>query len=384
MDMDFNKLTSHLKERPVKLETMKKDGIKIVGYFPGNYVPEELIYASGAVPICFANGGDSQSAEAGLAEVPHLICPFARAQIGERILGRNPYYGMLDMFVAPITCQHLRKVAEIWEYQGGLEILKLGIPQQHENDFEVAYYADRLKVMKQRLETLTGNEITREKLEESIRLFNRMKALFKEISLTRRLHPSLISAMDFVKLNHASFLADPVFMVEMLGGMYRELNRQQSDDESKAPRILLIGPNISDGDYKVLELVESAGGETVVEEICEGIRYYWNEIGTEGDLYESLTKGYLLDRVPCAYMSYSTRKRFEFVQELIKDFNVAGVIWYELLCCETYDSEAFYFGKRLQEQNIPFLILESDYGAAPTGQLKIRIEAFIEILKGVI
>jgi benzoyl-CoA reductase/2-hydroxyglutaryl-CoA dehydratase subunit BcrC/BadD/HgdB len=63
---------------------------------------------------------------------------------------------------------------------------------------------------------------------------------------------------------------------------------------------------------------------------------------------------------------------------------VSGVIWYQLLCCETYDSEAYYFSRKLEELNIPMLILESDYGTADTGQMKTRIEAFLEIVRGVI
>ena len=98
----------------------------------------------------------------------------------------------------------------------------------------------------------------------------------------------------------------------------------------------------------------------------------------------SLARGYLIDRVPCAFMRNSAKKRLDFVLKLIKDFNVSGVIWYELLGCETYDSESYYFARKLEERNIPMLILESDYGTADTGQLKTRIEAFIEIVKGVI
>ena len=83
-------------------------------------------------------------------------------------------------------------------------------------------------------------------------------------------------------------------------------------------------------------------------------------------------------------MRDSAGKRFEFALKLIKDFNVSGVIWYELLCCETYDSESYYFANKLEEQNIPMLILESDYSTSITGQMKTRIEAFIEIIKGAI
>jgi benzoyl-CoA reductase/2-hydroxyglutaryl-CoA dehydratase subunit BcrC/BadD/HgdB len=376
-------LAIHLKDRPLKLEEAKRKGVKIIGYFPGNYVPEELIYASGAVPLCLINGGDSQPAETALSIVPQVICPFARAQVGERLLRKNPYYSMIDMLVAPITCQHLKKVAEVWEYNGDLEIFKLGIPHQHNNDFEIEYFTDRLRVLKDRLQEITGNEITNEKIREAIGLYNKMRELLKNISLLRRTSSSLLSSLDFVKLNHASLYADPAFMVDFLDSFYHELKGKQQTTETVAPRILLIGPNIGYGDYKVLELVKAASGDIVIEEICEGIRYYWNKIENKGDLFKSLANGYLVDRIPCAFMRYSTRKRLDFVLKLIKDFGVSGVIWYELVCCETYDAESYFFSQKMGERNIPMLILESDYSTANTGQLKTRIEAFIEILSGV-
>jgi benzoyl-CoA reductase/2-hydroxyglutaryl-CoA dehydratase subunit BcrC/BadD/HgdB len=381
--MQEERLAIHLRERPSQLKEVKNKGVKIIGYFPGNYVPEELIYASGAVPLCLINGGDSPPAEAALSIVPQVICPFARAQIGERLLGENPYYSMIDMLVAPITCQHLKKVAEVWEYNGDLEIFKLGIPHQHNNDFELEYFTDRLRVLKDRLQVFTGNKITDEKITQAIGLYNKMRELLKNISSLRCTSPSLLSGLDFVKLNHASLYADPAFMVDFLDSLYHEQKDKQQVTKTDAPRILLIGPNIGYGDYKILELVKAAGGDIVIEEICEGIRYYWNKIESKGDLLKSLAKGYLVDRVPCAFMRYSTRKRFDFVLKLVKDFAVSGVIWYELLCCETYDAESYFFSQEMGERNIPMLILESDYSTVDTGQLKTRIEAFIEILRGV-
>jgi len=380
--MQEERLAIHLRDRPAQLEEAKKNGIKIIGYFPGNYVPEELIYASGAVPLCLVHGGASQPADVALSVVPHVICPFARAQIGERLL-KNPFYSMIDMLVAPITCQHLKKVADIWEYQGNLEIFKLGIPHQYSDDFELEYFTDRLRALKDRLQTFTGNEITNERIAGAIDLYNKMRELLRKISTIRRTSPSLVSALDFVKLNHASFYADPAFMVDVLDSIYSELKDKQPPAQTDAPRILLIGPNIGYGDYRVLELVKEVGGEIVIEEICEGMRYYWNTIENTGDLFQSLTRGYLVDRVPCAFMRYSAKKRLDFALELVNDFNVSGIIWYELLYCETYDSESYYFAEKMGERNIPMLILESDYSIADTGQLRTRIEAFIEIVKGV-
>jgi benzoyl-CoA reductase/2-hydroxyglutaryl-CoA dehydratase subunit BcrC/BadD/HgdB len=382
--MEETRLAAHLRDRPAQLREAKENGAKIIGYFPGNYVPEEIIYAAGAIPLCLIQGGSPRPAEAALSVLPQVICPFARAQIGERMLKENPYYSMMDMLVAPITCQHLKKVAEVWEYQGDLEIFKLGVPHQYNNNFELEYYADRLRALKDRLQVFTGNEITGERMGRAIDLYNKMRELLRNISMLRRTSDSLLSALDFVKLNHASFYADPAFMVDVLDSVYRELKDKQQNIRKDAPRILLLGPNIGYGDYRVLELVNAAGGEIVIEEVCEGIRYYWHDIENKGDLFQSLARGYLADRVPCAFMRDSAKKRLDFAFKLIKDFNISGVIWYELLCCETYDSESYFFAEKMAERNIPMLILESDYSTADTGQLKTRIEAFIEIAKGVI
>lgn len=296
--MEVRNLATHLKNRPAQLREAKKNGTKIIGYFPGNYVPEEIIYASGAVPLCLIHGGNHRSANAGLSVLPQVICPFARAQVGEKVLEENPYYNMLDMVVAPITCQHLKKVAELWEYYGDLEIFKLGVPHQHGHDFELEYYQNRLKVLKDRLQEFTGNNITQERIGKAIGIYNRIRELFKKISLLRRNSPPPISALDFIKLNHASFYADPEFMVGILESIYRELKTKRPPTRTNAPRLLLLGPNLGYGDYKIPELVEEAGGEIVIEEIYEGMRYYWHEIANEGDLFHSLARGYLVDGSP--------------------------------------------------------------------------------------
>jgi benzoyl-CoA reductase/2-hydroxyglutaryl-CoA dehydratase subunit BcrC/BadD/HgdB len=381
--MDDKHLADHLRNRPTELREAKAKGTKIIGYFPGNYVPEEIIYAAGAVPLCLNSGGNPQPANVALSVVPSIICPFARTQIGERLLKENQYYSMIDMLVAPITCQHIKKATDIWEYYyDELEIFKLGIPHRYSYDFEVEYYTNRLRMLKDRLQAFTGNEITDEKLGSAVELYNRMRKLLREISLLRRASPVPISALDFIRLNHASFYADPAFMVDFLESVYHELRQKSQAIRDSAPRLLLIGPSIGDSDYKILDMASDAGGTIVIEEVCEGIRYYWHEIANKGDLFQSLTKGYLVNKLPCAFMANSTKKRFDFALELIKDFNVSGVIWYELLCCETYDSESYYFTKKLEERNIPMLVLEADYGTSDIGRFKVRLEALVEILKG--
>lgn len=373
-------IEAKLRESLQRLVCAKERGTKLVGYFPGGYVPEELIVAAGAVPICLIEGADNISVEASLIQMSRYFCPFSRAQVGEKILRRNPYYKIIDMLVAPITCQHLKKVAEIWEYQGDLEIFKLGIPHQCINDFEVEYYADRLRALIDRLQVLTGNTITDSKINDAIVQYNKIRRLFKQISLLRRKPITPISSLDFVRLNHKSFYADPIFIIEILEETLRDLRGKLPKQGSSAPRLLITGPNICNGDYKLLELVDNVGGNIVIEELYEGIRTYWQEIAVGSDPIKSLIQGYLIDRIPPAFMRNSARKRFDNILKLIPEFNVSGVIWYELMYCETYDSESFYFSQQLKQHNIPFLVVESDYDKSDTGQLSTRLQAFVEML----
>jgi benzoyl-CoA reductase/2-hydroxyglutaryl-CoA dehydratase subunit BcrC/BadD/HgdB len=316
--MENKHISTYLKSRPGQLQQLRENGLKVIGYFPGNYVPEELIYAAGAIPICLTEGGSPRAADAALSVVPQVICPFARAQIGERMLKENPFYGLIDMLVAPITCQHLKKAAEVLEYNGDLEIFKLGIPHQHDNDYQVSYFADRLRALKTRLQTLTGNEITDQKLGHAIELYNKMRNLLYQLSLKRRTNPSPLSALDFIKLNHASYYADPQFMVEILASIAQEHPDEQVTSTSGAPRILLLGPSVGSSDYSLLELVKAAGGEIVIEEIYEGMRYYWQGIENKGDLIQSLARGYLVNRLPAAFMRNSTKERLNFALKLIE------------------------------------------------------------------
>jgi benzoyl-CoA reductase/2-hydroxyglutaryl-CoA dehydratase subunit BcrC/BadD/HgdB len=379
--MNLERLSEHLRQRPAELLAARDGGRKMVGYLPGGYVPEEIIHAAGAVPLCLCEGGNYRTTEAALSTVPGVICPFARAQIGEMAAKTNPYYTILDLVVAPITCQHLKKVAEVWEYREDVEVFKLGVPHQR-GDLEMEYFAERLKALAGRLERLTGREITHQRLEASIALYDRMNGLLNDIGLMRRDPASVVNTKDLVKLHHASFYADPAFMTDELGRLKKELEATGPEERSNRPRFLLTGPNLAHGDTAILELIEAAGGDVVAEEFFEGMRYCRPAITSGGEPTRRLAESCLRDRLPPAFMRSSTRVRLEHTLKLIEDFRISGVIWYELLCCETYDQESYFFFKELGERGIPMLIVESDYSPLDTGSLKTRIGAFMELMQG--
>lgn len=380
----MERLNEHLISRPVELKRMRAEGKKIVAHFVGDYLPAEIIYAAGAVPVGLVHGGDTTAVDASTNAICRYICPFARAQYGYWVLREEmPYYSLMDMLAAPITCQHLRRTSDLYEFYTDVPVFKLGIPQQVDGERALTYYREGLELFKESLEDLTGNGVDDKKLSEAIDVYRKMRDLLKKISELRKSSRPPISTTDFIRLNHAAHLADPVFMVDLLESIYDELGRKEVE-EKEGPRILITGPNIALGDSRVLDFIEAAGGNVVIEDIAEGVLFYWENVAADGDPMTALAERYLMKRTNCCFICGSMDRHFDFILNLIRDYAVDGVVWYQLRLCETWAMESYFMGKTLDKLDppIPWLKLESEWDIGDSGPLMTRIEAFIELLKG--
>jgi benzoyl-CoA reductase/2-hydroxyglutaryl-CoA dehydratase subunit BcrC/BadD/HgdB len=376
---EMEKISSHLKGRLVDLRRMKDQGRKIVGYSAGGYMPEELVLACGAIPVGLIRSGDHAMVEMAGAYICRWIDTFARAQIGMALSGEDPYYKIINLLVMPNTDNNIRALTDILCIHTKLDIFPFGVPHQKEK-YALEYYLHGLTKLKKRLEELTGVEITEPKLREAAELCNKERALLKEISLIRMSNPGVIRSKDFVMLNHASFLADKQFMVETLASVCKEL-KKRSPAPIKGPKILLTGSTLAQGDSKVLDLLDEVGASVVIEEFAEGIKPYWQNVTLNGHLMEALADCYFMKRV-CPGWFRPGRERLDFLVRLAKDFKVDGVIWYHLMYRDSYKLESYYFPSILKkETGLSMLLLESDYDPSEVGQMRTRIETFIETLR---
>jgi benzoyl-CoA reductase/2-hydroxyglutaryl-CoA dehydratase subunit BcrC/BadD/HgdB len=373
------RLSDHLATRLTELTRMREKGTKLIGYTPGGYMPEELVYACGAVPVGLIRGGDPEPVGESAAYVPRFIDTFCRSQIGYRMLGEEPLYQMIDLLVVPVTDHNIKAIADCFNFFAGMDVFRFGVPhQKDEHAFE--YYLVGLHSLKERLEEFTGNEIEDGKLRESIDLCNRMRQLLKEISQLRRSDRPPITGREFVRLNHASYVADKEVLIDVLESIRQEL-AEKRPSSGKRPRILLTGSTLAMGDYKVLEMAEEAGADIVIEEFAEGLRHYWQNVHLDGDIMEALADRYFRRREPPAWFRPS-RERLDYLIELAREFSVDGIVWYQLMYRSSYDIQAFYFEKMVKKElGIPMLKLESDYDVSERGPLRTRIETFVEILK---
>ena len=248
------------------------------------------------------------------------------------------------------------------------------------NYMRLKYYLEGLNLLKEKLGNLTKAEITKQRLKEEIDLANNVRGLLKEISLMRIHEPPPISGKDFINLSHNSLYADRHILIEVLESLREELKAKEAPS-SRRPRVLLTGSTLAFGDYKVVELLEEAGISIVIEEFCEGLRSYWQNVSTDSDPIQALADSYFASRLPCAFFRGAAKERFDFLLKLATDFKVNGVIWYSLMYRDSYDIEGYIFHRVLERLNIPMLKITSDYDIAETDAFRTRIETFIDTIK---
>ncbi|MGI6462922.1 MAG: 2-hydroxyacyl-CoA dehydratase subunit D [Candidatus Scatomorpha sp.] len=376
---ELNEIAAHVKSRLTDLKDAQKQGKKVVGYMPEGYLPEELVLASGAIPIGMIRGGDQAAVESSGPYVSRWVDAFYRGQIGYLTDENDPFYSILDLLVVPITDTHCRSIADVVSVYTKINLFQFGVPRKKSlNGLE--HYKLGLNRLKDKLEELTGNKITDEKLKKATDLCNRERELFKEISLMRKADELPISFKDYLSLHHSSMIADKEFMVAKLEKIVSNL-KKQPHEKPEGPRILLTASTLAYGDAKVATLLEESGATVVIEEVGLGMRPYWNNVSTDGNLMDNIADTYFMKRVFPAW-GRPGRERLDFICRLAKDFRVDGVAWYHLLLQEGYKLESFYFPKILKEATgLNMLLLESDYGTFETAPLRTRIESYVHSIR---
>ena len=185
----MEELAEIARTRPEKLKKQKGKGVKLVGYL-GRFVPEELIHASGAAPYLMCRGGEPEPPDAVMPYMLRFMSPYDRAQIGYYLLGMDPVVPMLDLIVLQSSDCHESRLADLFEYLK-LPTARLGVPPDWEKSLSLEYYYIGLARLREKLEGITGNKISDEKLKESIDSLNKIRDLLRKIDILRKPQPLL-------------------------------------------------------------------------------------------------------------------------------------------------------------------------------------------------
>ncbi len=368
--------------RVKELVDEKKAGNPVVSSFCV-FVPEELVIAAGgsSIGLCAGAQFTIPTAEEVL---PRDLCPLIKASVGFKLEKICPYFEVSDFVVGETTCDGKKKAWELLNEHIPTYVMEL--PQQKTEASRKLWEAE-VKRFKEYIEENSGRTIETDKLATAIELINKKRAVLQRLYDTRKADPAPLSGKDALLITQLAFFDDPERFTQKVTALCEELEQRVNDKEGVAPkgtpRILITGTPMPLPSWKIHHLVESSGGIVVCEESCTGTRYFEKRVSEEGqNLDEQLAN--LSERamgINCACYT-PNNDRVDDVLRLAKEYNVDGVIYYNLQFCQTYNMEYRKIANALKEEGIPVIQIESDYSDSDTGQLKTRIEAFLEMLQG--
>lgn len=361
------------------LSKAKENGRKVAGMYC-LYSPKEIVLAAGAIPIPLC--GTSQ-VPIPVAEkvLPRNLCPLIKSSYGFAASGTCPYFNLSDILIAETTCDGKKKMYELLAQFKPLHLLQL--PQKQEGDEALRYWYGEIKEMKERLEIEFGVSITDQALRDAIQLTNREMYSLKALQDVAQLKPSPISGMGLLMvLYNRGFCTDKNEVVQIIDRLTSKLIEMYKQGvtpfNQKTPRILLTGVPVGIGSHKVVQVIEECGGNVVCFESCGGYKAVYDQVDEQKEPLLAIAEKYL--RTPCSCMSPNT-SRFELVEELVEEFQVDGIVDLTWQGCHTYNIESYSLKQYLQEKKRrPFLQIETDYSESDVEQLKVRIEAFLEMI----
>lgn len=370
-------LQKYAEQNLFDLEESKKNGEHAVGFYC-LYSPTELALAAGAtaLPLC---GTKNEPIEAAETILPRNMCPLIKSSFGFAVKDSCPFLRFSDIIVADTTCDGKKKMFEIM--QDYKEVYMLELPQKQDGDAIVNWTKEVVK-LKDRIEKLTGNTITGEKLKETIKLLNTSRRKKRELLELAAENPPLLSGKEILEAQFkVGFFQKEEKVIEIVEKIIAEVKERAASGNNPAkkgaPRILLAGVPVGLGSDKVVNIIEDCGGQVVCMENCSSYKSTF-QVDETCEPIEALSKAYL--NIPCSVMSPNPF-RYSFLDELVEKFKVDGVIDLTWQACHTFNVESYSVEKHLKEKHeLPFLHLETDYSESDTEQLRVRVEAFLEIL----
>ena len=348
---------------------LPKDRIPIGFFCP--YVPEELLHAAGALPFRLMDTPTKISHAQ--AYLPPYCCPLIKSSFESLLQGELNF---LKGVVFSHTCDAMQGFSDIWAHQERFPFhFNLMIPTNLYSEHSRAYLRAEIERFRDFLELHFG-KISPQTLKDSIQLFNRIRDEMEKLYIRRhKFHPQ-ISGSDFANIIRAGYMMDRQRYLELLNGLLNELTEKTDGRDDLVP-IYLTGNMTHSASW--LSLLEESGVRVVQDDLCSGGRTLRLRVPEHPDPIEALIQRYFTSFFcPTKYMG--AKARLETLLKEVQNSGAKGVIFLLYKYCEPHHFDYPDLKFALESKEIPTLLLEVEDPSHGREQLKIRIQAFVEML----
>ena len=369
------------------IELARSKGKKCVAYVCEN-TPEPLLNLAG----CFSarlRAPRTSSMEMATYYMTSFLCEYSRALLERAMEGG---FNFADCLITPDGCTMINRAAENMEL---LHTMDEGKPHFFYEHMEIPMKADdnglnlfvvqcRNHILKP-LQEKFGVDVSDAAIRKAVAEHNHICELIRQIGEFRKGDRPTLTGYEFSVITLATYAAPQYLIAGKLEETLEELKTREPDEKNWfRARVVMVGSEIDDPDF--IKLVESTGAFVCVDRYCYG-SYPGRDPIALNDWEDALTqvcRHYMMKGQCPRYMDMPKMLgRREYVNALAKEYNADGIIYEQVKFCDPWAYERM-LGSHILHDDYGYQVLSIDRpynAAASSGQLRTRIQAFIESLE---
>ncbi len=356
----------------------KKRGGKVIGVVC-SYVPTEVIYAAGMLPWRVTGSWGTDIHPQAAVHRPGSGDFYYTHILDARVKGDLDF---LDGVVFTSKDDDMKRLYDVWIHAYNTPFTHIiFLPHDKRESLQRAFQKEILQLIAG-LETFGGQKISQGSLLNAITEYNKMRNLLLRLYELRKREKPAISGSEVLGITTAAqvmpvdlFNQEMESLLPYLEGRTAKL----SDVQPRSIRLMVSSDALDNPDY--IGLIEERGAMVVMDDLDTGSRWFWQEVDIDEarqDPVKALARRYL-ERPACPRMG-NWDEQIEQAIAWAREYKVDGVVDFVQLNNYPREFRVPVFRKALQEAGIPTFSIIRDYCFTGVGQLKTRIEGFLETL----
>ncbi|MGO1369671.1 2-hydroxyacyl-CoA dehydratase subunit D [Senegalia sp. (in: firmicutes)] len=365
---EFSKIAS---EPNARIDHYINKGKKVIGCLPV-YCPEEIVYAAGMVP--FGIWGAEREVSEAKMYFPSFICSILQTSLE---MGLRGHLDKLSAVMIPGLCDSLKCMGQNWK-QGvkNVELIPVIHPQNRKIEAAVEFLGSQYKTIKSKLEEISGNEISDEKLQDAINVYNQHRKSMREFIEIAAKYPNLITPSQRSAVIKSSYFMEKPEHSKMLDELIK-LCKEQSEKEWDGLKVVTTG--IIADSPSILKILEDNNIAIVADDIAHESRQFRTDVVASDDPIEALARQFS-DRDGCSVLYDPEKKRGSMIIDKVEKYDADAIIVLMTKFCDPEEYDYPIMKKEFDEREIPTILIEVDQQMKNYEQARTMVETFSDMV----
>jgi benzoyl-CoA reductase subunit C len=354
----------------------QRPGAKAIAYFPV-YAPVELIHAAGMLPVGLSGAGDRLDIQHADARFGSFICSIVKTTLE---MGMTGHLEPFDGFLYSTICDSARNLCFVMKRNfPGMYIDFVHLPHNPNSPAAAQFLAEEYRRILGELERLGAVTVSDDAIRRSITLYNRNRALIRELYGLRTSRPELVPTSELYQLVRVGNFLPVEEHTAQLGAALAQFQSRTAKRRDSI-RIVVEGSFCEQPPLQLIRLIEDAGCYIVDDDFVIGQSWFESDVPTDGDPIAALAASYL-DRSVYSSVRHDFRKpRWDGLVEKVRRSKADAVVFLVAKFCEPAYFDYVPYKQELERSGIPHLQLEFEEKSFTFDRLRTEIETFVESL----